>query len=305
MTSTKWGISNKVLLAISLSLSAFLLHKTDVCADEYFKIKNEGKLVSVKESEETLSILEESLSPDLQQTAYEAIFNGQEVVFDFSTDTTEDEDIQKYSDKKDYDLGNLFSINLEITVDDEVTGGLFITSEDIPVTVNVPDDLTKSGRTYYVLENDGERVSVAGKGTDTSIEISTDDFSSSYGIAYKNGESQKKHSSHDKHESEPVEEVVVDYLDELRQMLGTAVALGGERTIVWEKGTALPLDIMKTLEDHPQITLNFKYAYQGQRYDVTIPGSTVKTDAQIPWYGPLYLSATFGNDTTVTGDTTQ
>ncbi len=302
MTLKKWGISKNVVLAISLSLSAFLLTKIDSCAEDDIKIKSEGKLVSVKESKDTLQTLEDSLSQGLMETAYGALFNGQEVAFDFSTDTAEDEDIEKYSDKKNYDLGDVFYINLSITVDDEITGGLFTTSNDIPVTVRVPDDLRKSGRTYYILQNDGEHVSVAGKSKETRVNINTDDFSANYGIAYKNGEPNYGHSSSDNYEPEPVEEVVVDYLDELRQMLATAVALGGDRTVVWEKGTALPFDIMKTLEEHPQITLNFKYRYEGQSYDVTIPGSAVNTDAGVPWYGPLYLSATYSNDASVSGE---
>ncbi|MBR4732355.1 MAG: InlB B-repeat-containing protein [Lachnospiraceae bacterium] len=80
-----------------------------------------------------------------------------------------------------------------------------------------------------------------------------------------------------------------DYLDELRKMIQYAISLGGERTITWAKGTGLPYDVLKTLEDHPQITLIFKYEYKNVSYEVTICGKDVETDPTVSWYGPLNL----------------
>ena len=90
------------------------------------------------------------------------------------------------------------------------------------------------------------------------------------------------------------EDLTTDYLDELRAKLAAAKSLGGKQTVTWDKGTALPYDIMKTLEDNPNITLVFSYTYQGKNYKATIPGRNVKTDPKIPWYGPLYLNGYFG-----------
>ena len=100
---------------------------------------------------------------------------------------------------------------------------------------------------------------------------------------------QKKTNSSDKNDEKPF-----DDLDELRGNLATAISLGGEQTVTWNKGTALPYDIMKTLQDNPNITLVFSYTYQDKDYKVTIPGRSVKADPAIPWYGPLNLYGLFG-----------
>ena len=86
-----------------------------------------------------------------------------------------------------------------------------------------------------------------------------------------------------------------DYLNELRTMLREAIGKGGEQTVTWNKGTALPYDVMKTLEDHPQITLIFSYSYQGTDYQVTIPGKSARAYTTISWYGPLYLNDVYNN----------
>lgn len=85
-----------------------------------------------------------------------------------------------------------------------------------------------------------------------------------------------------------------DYLDDLRDLLKATIALGGEQTVYWDKGTALPYDIMKTLQDNPNITLVFSYTYLDKDYKVTLPGKNVKAFDTIPWYGPLYLYGTYG-----------
>ncbi len=85
-----------------------------------------------------------------------------------------------------------------------------------------------------------------------------------------------------------------DYLDDLRDLLKAAIALGGEQTVYWDKGTALPYDIMKTLQDNPNITLVFSYTYLDKDYKVTLPGKNVKAFDTIPWYGPMYLYVTYG-----------
>ncbi|MBR4732354.1 MAG: LysM peptidoglycan-binding domain-containing protein [Lachnospiraceae bacterium] len=85
-----------------------------------------------------------------------------------------------------------------------------------------------------------------------------------------------------------------DYLDELRERLRYAIALGGEQSVYWNKGTSLPKDILKTLEDHPDITLIFDYVYENEKYSVTMPGKIVKTVEGVEWYGPVYLYCTYG-----------
>ena len=83
-------------------------------------------------------------------------------------------------------------------------------------------------------------------------------------------------------------------LDELRANLKTAIDKGGYQTVTWDKGTALPYDIMKTLQDNPKITLVFSYTYENVFFKVTLPGQSVKAYTNIPWYGPLYLYAYYG-----------
>ena len=90
-----------------------------------------------------------------------------------------------------------------------------------------------------------------------------------------------------------------DYLDSLYSMLEDAIKEGGEKTIYWDQGTALPYDLMKMLEEHPSITLVFSYNYQGNAYKVTISGKNFKADPTIEWYGPLYLYSVFGRMSSV------
>lgn len=115
-------------------------------------------------------------------------------------------------------------------------------------------------------------------------------------IFVKKDDSTPKHDDSDEgsSDSNPREEKTYDYLDELRAKLKTAIDLGGEQTVTWDMGTALPYDIMKTLQDNPKITLIFSYTYQGLDYKVTLSGQNVKAYATIPWYGPLYLYGNYG-----------
>ena len=85
-----------------------------------------------------------------------------------------------------------------------------------------------------------------------------------------------------------------DYLDPLRELLKYAISLGGERTVTWDKGTGLTYDIMKTLQDHPQLTLIFQYNFANVSYEVTIRGKDVVTDPDVPWYGPMNLYGRYG-----------
>lgn len=67
-----------------------------------------------------------------------------------------------------------------------------------------------------------------------------------------------------------------------------------QQIVTWDKGDSLPYDVMKTLQDNPNIMLVFKCTYGGINYVFTIPGSAVKANPLIPWYGPLYLFAMYG-----------
>jgi len=96
------------------------------------------------------------------------------------------------------------------------------------------------------------------------------------------------------------EELSDNYLDGLYKMIEDAIKEGGPHTLYWDQGTALPYDLMKILEEHPDITLVFYYTYQDNYYKVTISGKTFKANPEVEWYGPLYLHLVFAKTSTVT-----
>ena len=59
---------------------------------------------------------------------------------------------------------------------------------------------------------------------------------------------------------------------------------------------------MKELLKQSNVTLVMEYTYEGVNYVVTIP-SNAAMDNNIPWYGPLYLAAHYGNSAPVNGTT--
>ena len=59
-------------------------------------------------------------------------------------------------------------------------------------------------------------------------------------------------------------------------------------------GDSLPYDVMKILEENPQITLVFNYTYMGEDFNVTIRGRDVQADPKVKWCGPLYLYSIYG-----------
>ncbi len=92
-----------------------------------------------------------------------------------------------------------------------------------------------------------------------------------------------------------------DFYDDLRDLLDEAIAKGGAQTVYYSKGNALPYDIMKKLEDNPNITVVYTYSYMGTDYKATIAGKNVHSNIPIPWYGALYLNQYFGEWTLGSG----
>ena len=140
-------------------------------------------------------------------------------------------------------------------------------------------------------------VNAASSGGGSSDSGSGDSSDNSSSNNSNNDSSNNNNSSNDSgnSNSEPKDETPYDYLEPLREDLKAEIALGGERTVTWDKGTALPYDIMKTLQDNPGVTLTFSYTYQGIDYKVTISGKDAKAYTEIPWYGPLYLYKHYGS----------
>ena len=144
-------------------------------------------------------------------------------------------------------------------------------------------------------------VNAASSGGGSSDSGSGDSSGNSSSNDSNNDTSNNNNSSNDSGNSnsepkdEPKAETPYDYLEPLREDLKAEIALGGERTVTWNQGTALPYDIMKTLQDNPGVTLIFSYTYQGIDYKVTISGKDAKAYTEIPWYGPLYLYKHYGS----------
>lgn len=62
----------------------------------------------------------------------------------------------------------------------------------------------------------------------------------------------------------------------------------------WKDVTTLPNDVMKALLAKKTVTLVMEYTYEGRNYVITIPAGAA-VDNDIPWYGPMYLAARYGN----------
>ncbi len=80
-----------------------------------------------------------------------------------------------------------------------------------------------------------------------------------------------------------------NYLEDLEKALDYAIGGNSFDTIYWDEGDALPNYIMKVLYAHPELSLNFKYSYEGKDYEIYIAPGTATND-DIPWYGPLWLA---------------
>lgn len=147
-------------------------------------------------------------------------------------------------------------------------------------TFTLPDDYDTSWKVYILAEkiNGITETDYAS----TPREITIPDASGGGGPALGPGPSPSPAPSGD------------GYLDELCAQLAVAISLGGEQTIYWNEGTALPYDIMKTISENPNITLVFTYTYENVNYEVVLNGKNVKAYTDVPWYGPLYLNMYYG-----------
>ncbi len=70
-----------------------------------------------------------------------------------------------------------------------------------------------------------------------------------------------------------------------------------------EKGITLANSTMKELLKRSDVTLVLEYNYKGVDYKIVIPAGTAFDD-DIPWCGPLYLAARFGNMADADGEYT-
>ncbi len=56
---------------------------------------------------------------------------------------------------------------------------------------------------------------------------------------------------------------------------------------------ALSYEIMKWLENHPNVTLKYNLTYKEKDYNIVIQGGHKLANLEIPWYGPEYLIGKF------------
>ncbi len=98
--------------------------------------------------------------------------------------------------------------------------------------------------------------------------------------------------------SEP--EPPINWMQEVEDKISAAIALGGPQTVYIKGYDTLSYHVLEMLKEHSQITLVSEFTYDGLDYRITIPGSVVKLDPSINWYGPKYLFPMFymyGTDT--------
>lgn len=86
-----------------------------------------------------------------------------------------------------------------------------------------------------------------------------------------------------------------DWLDDMWLTLHIADELGGAQTVEYSGDFALSYDIMNYLVEHPSITFIYHVTYEGVEYTIVIPAGKAVSSPEIPWYGPLWLLANYGN----------
>lgn len=97
------------------------------------------------------------------------------------------------------------------------------------------------------------------------------------------------------------EEEVYDpntYIDDVITKIETA-AVDGTGVAKTEGLTGLSIDMMRALEEN-NVALEMSFDYDGVEYNITIPAGGAIVDEDIPWYGPLYLLAHYGQGTAAT-----
>ena len=163
-------------------------------------------------------------------------------------------------------LNNLFSIYLE-------TDGLTDIGDTFTVSLPYSGTLLQVNDFY-----DGEYYTVSVNGNSVTITCteSLTEFDFWFVIQTKNL------NNNDYFWFEPMENELAIAASEVEVKGGTATAkISGDY--------ALSYDIMKWLEDHPGVTLEYTLTYEGEEHLIVIPGGTKLANTEIPWYGPKYL----------------
>lgn len=88
-----------------------------------------------------------------------------------------------------------------------------------------------------------------------------------------------------------------NYLNPLEDKIKESISTGSTDPICWDEGNILPNYIMKLLYNNPDLSLDFKFTYEGVEHEIFIgPGQATNDD--IECYGPLWLLARYGEKNT-------
>ena len=134
-----------------------------------------------------------------------AAAEGKELTFDLnisdlSTTSEGATDISNYASTNSYTIGKFFDISLIAKADGVSIGNVTATAAAVPLAVEIPAELQKTGRTFIILRNHDGVITEVGRGTGNQVPVSTDRFST-YAIAYTDSNSDESSNSSDKDSS--------------------------------------------------------------------------------------------------------
>lgn len=81
--------------------------------------------------------------------------------------------------------------------------------------------------------------------------------------------------------------------DQINGGITAAAMTGMPQTVKYQGDFALSYEIMEALANHPEVTLEYTATYEGETRVLSINGSQIQLDEEIPWYGPAWLMANF------------
>ncbi len=87
-----------------------------------------------------------------------------------------------------------------------------------------------------------------------------------------------------------------DWLEPLMSRLRAAAGVSGNPVVEYSGDFSLPYAAMKILKDHPNVTLKYTLTVNNEKNTFVIGGSNVVADPAIPWYGPDFLKAYYGEN---------
>ena len=102
---------------------------------------------------------------------------------DMSDDGEGTSEVKTYAKDKEYTIGKFFDLTLTVSADGDYIGEISGTAGLVPMSITIPEELRKSGRTFIILQNHDGKISEVGRGRGSSVDIKTSGFST-YAVAY-------------------------------------------------------------------------------------------------------------------------